>query len=476
MASCSGVTVKSISGGKVKLKGTITGLDKSKHYCLHYFSGGWRNLPNSYYDYTYFGNRTSYDLSAAGCYVPTSDLDEGKQFEVRCHEVSGTCENRVAEACSKILYYKVTETRLVTYRVLDEDRNPVSGVRIECGGELFYTGSDGRVENELETGTTYYASCYAPDGYECVDCYERFYHDSDRMIDFKLKKKASEQCHADIHVIDQEGNGVSNVGVMIPGAIGTDTIITGTDGTASGFNLISGKEYTAYITTLPSGWDVAPSGGNLTFTPRYDATYTLHVKKKAEPVVCTEGEKRSPETCWNGSVIYKEVCRDNRWASTGEKCPTRPPAPECKEGDKKAGYVCSGGKWVPVSTPPSPGPEVPPAPPVTCTEGAYNAEGTMICRGGTWVPVSAPPPECTEGAYNAEGTMICRGGTWVPVSAPPGPGVTPKYLTISEADEMVRMGLPCYIKCTLPVLYMLPGIPYTPGAWIPPFCAITTEQ
>ncbi|RJS72685.1 hypothetical protein CW696_02555, partial [ANME-2 cluster archaeon] len=281
MASCSGVTVKSISGGKVKLKGTITGLDKSKHYCLHYFSGGWRNLPNNYYDYTYFGNRTSYDLSAAGCYVPTSDLDEGKQFEVRCHEVSGTCENRVAEACSKILYYKVTETRLVTYRVLDEDRNPVSGVRIECGGETFYTGSNGRVENELETGTTYYASCYAPDDYECVDCYKRFYHDSDRMIDFKLKKKASEQCHADFHVIDQEGNGVANVGVMVPGAIGTDTIITGTDGTASGFNLISGKEYTAYITTLPSGWDVAPSGGNLTFTPRYDATYTLHVKKKA---------------------------------------------------------------------------------------------------------------------------------------------------------------------------------------------------
>jgi len=181
--------------------------------------------------------------------------------------------------------------------------------------------------------------------------------------------------------------------------------------------------------------------------------------------VCTEGAKRSPETCWDGSVIHKEVCRDNKWVSTGETCPTRPPAPECKEGDKKAGYVCSGGKWVPVSTPP-----------VTCTEGTYNAEGTMICRGGTWVPVSAPPPECTEGTYNAAGTMICSGGTWVPVSAPPGPGVTPKYLTVSEADERVRMGLPCYIKCTLPVLNMLPGIPYTPGAWIPPFCVITTEQ
>ena len=50
-----------------------------------------------------------------------------------------------------------------------------------------------------------------------------------------------------------------------------------------------------------------------------------------------------------------------------------------------------------------------------------------------------------------------------------------KLLTPEEADERIRAGLPCYIKCTLPILDLLPGIPYTPGAWVPPFCVITTE-
>jgi hypothetical protein len=37
--------------------------------------------------------------------------------------------------------------------------------------------------------------------------------------------------------------------------------------------------------------------------------------------VCAEGEKRSLTTCWDGSVIYAEVCRNNTWVPTGETCP-----------------------------------------------------------------------------------------------------------------------------------------------------------
>jgi len=137
--------------------------------------------------------------------------------------------------------------------------------------------------------------------------------------------------------------------------------------------------------------------------------------------VCTEGAVRSPETCWNGSVIHKEICRGNAWVSTGETCPTKP---ECSPGDKKAGYVCEEGKW---QTAP-----VEPVPPVV-------------------------PPV-------------------VPYTPPVVPPVVPlKYLTPAQADERVRSGLPCYIKCTLPVLNMLPGIPYTQGAWVPPFFTITSE-
>ncbi|RJS72686.1 hypothetical protein CW696_02560 [ANME-2 cluster archaeon] len=100
--------------------------------------------------------------------------------------------------------------------------------------------------------------------------------------------------------------------------------------------------------------------------------------------------------------------------------------------------------------------EAPTPPPTTCTEGTYSADRTMVCRGGTWVPVGAPP---------------------VPGPAVPGPapGVPAMYLTPEQAASRSAMGLPCYIKCTLPVLNMLPGIPYTPGAWVPPFCAITAE-
>ena len=129
----------------------------------------------------------------------------------------------------------------------------------------------------------------------------------------------------------------------------------------------------------------------------------------------------------------------------------------------------------PVVVPPgeTPGEPGTPGEPV-CTEG--DVVGSYVCSGGKWVPVgeTPPPTTCTEGTYSADRTMVCRGGTWVPVSAPPGPGVTPKYLTVSEADERVRTGLPCYIKCTLPVLNMLPGIPYTQGIPILPGFVITT--
>ena len=60
--------------------------------------------------------------------------------------------------------------------------------------------------------------------------------------------------------------------------------------------------------------------------------------------VCTEGAKRGKMTCWDGTVIHGEVCRGNKWVTSGEICP---PKAECAEGDKKPGHICSEGKWVP---------------------------------------------------------------------------------------------------------------------------------
>ena len=114
------------------------------------------------------------------------------------------------------------------------------------------------------------------------------------------------------------------------------------------------------------------------------------------------------------------------------------PKPECEDGDKKPGKVCVNGFWEDAG----------------CTEGTYTADRKMVCSGGVWVEVEEE---------NGNG----NGNGWVPGDS--------KYLTVAEADERVRTGLACYIKCVLPLLDLLPGLPYTPGAWVPPLCAITRE-
>jgi len=93
------------------------------------------------------------------------------------------------------------------------------------------------------------------------------------------------------------------------------------------------------------------------------------------------------------------------------------------------------------------------------------------------IPEEVPP--CPEGKII--GDYICKGGKWIPAVAPPvtppgvPPAAPPKYLTTAEADERVRTGLPVYIKCTLPLIDLLPGLPYAP--WIPilPGFALTKE-
>jgi len=111
---------------------------------------------------------------------------------------------------------------------------------------------------------------------------------------------------------------------------------------------------------------------------------------------------------------------------------------------------------VPVRILPTPAVAPPVAPPVTPD-----------------IPGEVPP--CPEGMVS-EG-YICKGGKWVPYAAPPGvpPAAPPKYLTPAEADERVRTGLPVYIKCTLPLIDLLPGLPYISGIPILPGFALTTE-
>lgn len=96
----------------------------------------------------------------------------------------------------------------------------------------------------------------------------------------------------------------------------------------------------------------------------------------------------------------------------------------------------------------------------------------VVAPAPTPTPTPTPAPaKCREGAYSSDGKMICRGGVFVPVGAP----AVKEYLTSQEADEWVRAGKPCYIKCMIPILNILPGLPYSQGFPILPGFAITTK-
>lgn len=130
------------------------------------------------------------------------------------------------------------------------------------------------------------------------------------------------------------------------------------------------------------------------------------------PTPCREGYRRGKVACPDGSVIYREVCRNGRWTPSRETCPER------------------GIEPVPTPT--------------------------------------QAPGVCREGNYSADGTMVCRTGVWASVETEPMRTITPE-----EAGRRGKLGLPCYVKSTLPVLDMLPGLPYI--GWLPPLCRITNR-
>ncbi len=295
MASCSGIGIKEIGSTRVYLEGTITGIDSSKRYCLHHYWSGWQNLPRSGRDYTYISGVTSFDLGSAGCYVPKDKTVEGQQFEVRLHEVERTCESIIREACSKILWYEVTEQRYVHFYVRDDNRDPVNNARIECAGETVYTGSDGKTYLILDTEATYYARGYAPSGYECTDCYESFYHDSDRVVNFWMEK-IPETVIIDVHVVDQNSVPVADSQVTIPNALGATTIATNTSGVAVGFTLTKGATFTA--TAAPPTGYTSDSGSAVSFTATQTGIIDLTLTK--EPITGTLAIGSTP----HGARIY----------------------------------------------------------------------------------------------------------------------------------------------------------------------------
>jgi len=86
-----------------------------------------------------------------------------------------------------------------------------------------------------------------------------------------------------------------------------------------------------------------------------------------------------------------------------------------------------------------------------------------------------------DATYGRHYIKACVNGRWAfshwevvgepsvpPVPTPPPNGAKPGYLSIDEARERTAMGLPCYIKCTLSILDLLPGLPWSPSIPILP--------
>jgi len=161
---------------------------------------------------------------------------------------------------------------------------------------------------------------------------------------------------------------------------------------------------------------------SLMYTPDGGGTVERTVCRNVKLIVCTEGEKRNPKTCWDGSKIHEQLCMGNKWVPSGETCP-----PEPATGEKRG--------------------------PKTCWDGSVIHAEKFDATLKQWVPsgeTCPPKPECTEGDKKAG--YVCVAGKWQTAPAVPEPVVEP---TVPEPE----VEEPCYIKLDIPLLDMLPGIP-----------------
>jgi len=324
MASCTGIAVKEITGSRVYLKGSITGLSSSKEYCLHYFSRGYENLPNNSLDYTYIHGHTSCDLSAYGCYVPTGNLAVGGQFEVWIHEVSGNCETIVTGVCSKTLQSETLETVLVDIRVTDQFNDAVVGAQVNIptaeGAKTISTDIYGVADGfTLESGVSHNATVtYAPNGYsitntpsirivpygnssytiydgvkkdECAygetqtrECWDGSAITTFRCVNGKWIP-TSEQCPVEeetysltCYVKDEHGNGIPNIYV--------DCYVDNGRTDANGYIRFTGLEYGNYVVRVVPNNLVCISPPDCAYSFTLNANITRTFTLKEETTIC----------------------------------------------------------------------------------------------------------------------------------------------------------------------------------------------
>lgn len=108
------------------------------------------------------------------------------------------------------------------------------------------------------------------------------------------------------------------------------------------------------------------------------------------------------------------------------------PRPECREGDKKPGKICRGGRWVPYT------PELPEEPHLF--EIGDRVRSVQHPEWGIGIVRSV---------YDSLVLVVFR----------------TKTVELNVEDVYIMKGERLYIKFAIPWLDLLPGIPYEP--WIP---------
>jgi len=199
VASCN-ISIKRVTSSKVYLKGSVTGLDSSKTYCMLYRvvdwgEVDWTNLPSNSFGYTYFGSATSLSLDANGCYIPKSDLSGIDNVDIACYEVNGNCETRIGKECQKTLNVE-EEDSVPTYVDIDfyvSDDQPLamSGVRVVAGEKSDITGSDGKATISLQTGIQCTVIAETPSGYKPIYTSRTFTPTNPMTYPFKFERLQS---------------------------------------------------------------------------------------------------------------------------------------------------------------------------------------------------------------------------------------------------------------------------------------------
>lgn len=301
MVNCANIAFDRLADGKAYLKGTITGLSSAKKYCVYYLLKVYENLPNKSVSYTYIVNSTSYDLKSHGCYIP----DHGYHgYKVYVWEIGANCEDRKVMVCSGTVDIIADETRAVNFRLRDADGNAISGIKITVGGErhpneTLYTDGSGKASTSIDARQWCTARCVPSGDWECIDCYEHWFHEEDTLIDFKL---GANLCRVSFLVFDMDWDPMADVVCRVGGKSAK------TDGIGSCSIDIECGTYIARC-DIPSGYTCDCGGcscedGPFTLTDGYDVA-TFFLKKVTGPdVYCQQDFKVVDQ---NGDPVEKVI-------------------------------------------------------------------------------------------------------------------------------------------------------------------------